>query len=98
MKRSIIFMLLCTAASFCYAQKVKPADVPTPVKDAFAKLFPSVKNVAWSKENDSEFEAEFKNGGKELSANFDQTGKWIETETEIKKSELPAAVQATISK
>jgi uncharacterized membrane protein YkoI len=77
---------------------MKSSDVPQIVQSAFAKRFPSVKNVSWSREDASEFEAEFKNNGKEQSANFDANGNWLETETEIKKSDLPAAVQATLAK
>ena len=33
-----------------------------------------------------------------MASNFDQSGKWIVTETEIKSSELPAAVTASLGK
>jgi uncharacterized membrane protein YkoI len=52
--------------------------------------------VKWDKENDQEWEAEFKMNGTEYSANFDMDGKWMETEHEIDKKELPAAVQQTL--
>ena len=81
-----------------HAQKLKDSEVPTAVKQAFAKNFPSAKEVKWSKENATEFEAEFKSGATEKSANFDQSGKWVVTETEIKKSDLPQAVQAAVAK
>jgi uncharacterized membrane protein YkoI len=97
MKHTFLVFALFTLAFAAQAQK-KNDKIPSGVKDSFAKRFPGVEHVKWSKENDTEFEAEFKNNGKEQSATFDQTGKWLETESEIKKSELPAIVQATIAK
>jgi hypothetical protein len=44
-----------------------------------------------------EYEAGFKLNGEEISANFNNTGKWLETETEIKVSALPAPVQSALS-
>ena len=49
--------------------------------------------VKWNKENAKEWEAEFKMNGKEYSANFAPDGTWKETEYEIKKSDIPAAVK-----
>lgn len=95
-KLLIVFIILSTVVA--QAQKLKESDVPKSIKDAFAKRFPNMKGVEWSKESATEFEAEFKQTGKEQSANFDQTGKWLVTETEIKKSELPQAILSSIAK
>ncbi|MGB5665481.1 MAG: PepSY-like domain-containing protein [Maribacter sp.] len=67
-------------------------DPPQKVKDAFTKKFPMVKKVKWEKESDTEWEAEFKMGGTEYSANFLEDGTWKETEHEINKKEVPANV------
>jgi uncharacterized membrane protein YkoI len=98
MKKIMVLVALVLTISLAHAQKLKETDLPAAVKDSFAKRFPQAKNVSWSKENDAEYEAEFKINGTEQSVNFDQAGKWLMTETEIKKSELPAAVQASIAK
>ncbi len=71
-------------------------DVPEKVKTAFAKKFSNVEKVKWSKEKDEVWEAEFKMDGKKYSANFDESGEWLEKEYEINKSEIPVAVKATI--
>ena len=97
MKKVLILMTLLVTG-FAQAQKLKESEVPKAVKDSFAKRFPNLKGVEWSKESETEFEAEFKNAGKEQSANFDQAGKWLVTETEIKKADLPQPVQASIAK
>ena len=73
-------------------------DVPAPVKTAFSQKFSSAANVKWSMENDKEWEAEFKLGGKNYSANFDNAGTWVETEYQISVKEIPAAVKAALDK
>ncbi len=72
-------------------------STPTKVKEAFNAKFPNAKSVEWDKENDSEWEAEFKLNGIEYSANFSSNGNWKETEHEVKVSELPKAVVNTLS-
>lgn len=96
MKKTIVLFAFATFSGALGAQTLKESEVPSAVKTAFAKSFPTVKTVKWSKEKGGEFEAEFKNGAMEQSSNFDAAGKWLVTETEIKKKDLPAAVQSTI--
>jgi len=96
--KKVLIAIALLVTGFAQAQKLKESEVPKAVKDSFAKRFPNLKGVEWSKESETEFEAEFKNAGKEQSANFDQAGKWLVTETEIKKADLPQAVQASIAK
>jgi hypothetical protein len=98
MKKIILFSVACVVAGLADAQKLKSSDVPAAVQEAFAKHFPKAKEVKWSKEGTTEFEAEFESANLKQSANFDKTGKWLETETIIKNSELPQAVQAAIAK
>ena len=73
-------------------------STPAKVTEAFKAKFPNAKSVEWEKENDAEWEAEFKLNGVEYSANFSTDGMWKETEHEIKVSELPQSVTSTLSK
>ncbi len=98
MKKISLVVAVVLLGGLAQAQELKESEVPTSVKESFTKRFPNAKEVKWSKESATEFEAEFKRSGTEQSVNFDQTGKWLVTETEIKTSELPQAVQATIAK
>jgi len=98
MKKIMLLSVACLVAGLAGAQKLKASDVPAAVTEAFAKNFPKAKEVKWSNEGTSEFEAEFEIAALEQAANFDKTGNLLETETEIKKSELPQAVQAAIAK
>jgi hypothetical protein len=93
MKKSIL--ILTVFAGFAITSCAQDV-APKVVSDAFTAKFPKAKSVKWEKENDKEWEAEFKLDGKEFSANFLNNGEWIETEHEIKKSELPEAVTASI--
>lgn len=73
-------------------------DAPQPVQTAFAAKFPTVQRVKWDKENETEWEAEFRMNGKPYSANFTNDGAWKETEHKISTTEIPAAVKTTIDK
>lgn len=75
----------------CFAQK----DIPAAVQEAFKKDFPGVNVKKWDKE-DGNFEANFSKDGKPMSATFDAKGEWMETETDIAISELPAAVASYV--
>jgi hypothetical protein len=97
---------LCTGLS---AQKLKEAQVPAAVKEAFAKQFPNVKDTDWEKEGQN-YEAEFEvkrvnmESGKsvkpnvEKSAVFDASGQLLQVEEEIPVSQLPAGVRDYVTK
>lgn len=97
MKR-IIYLLLSVAlmSNSANAQKISADKVPAAVSSAFKSKFPTAVKITWEMENQTEYEANFKLNGEEVSANFDNTGKWLETETEIKVSALPAAIQSAL--
>ena len=98
MKKIIVMLSACLLISLMgYSQKITPDKVPVPVKQAFAKKFPAATDVKYEMEK-KDYEINFKDKGVEMSANFDATGKWLETETEIKQSDLPKEVSASVAK
>ena len=98
MKKIIVLLSACLLCSLMgYSQKITPDKVPAPVKQAFAKKFPAATDVKYEMEK-KDYEINFKDKGVEMSANFDATGKWLETETEIKQSDLPKEVSASEAK
>jgi hypothetical protein len=78
------------------AQKLKQSQVPAATVVSFQRQYPNTK-ATWDKE-DVGYEAEFKNGGKEMSVIIDDKGAIIETETMIAVSELPAAILGYMNK
>jgi hypothetical protein len=90
-----LIIIALGVSSVCVAQKEekegKKIVPPDAAKSAFAKAFPVSSNIRWNKE-DANYEAEFKQNGKTMSAAFDEKGSLLETESTIKASELPAPV------
>jgi len=80
------------------AMNQKDEKIPAVAKSGFAAKFPTAQKVKWGVEKPGEFEAEFTLNGVETSALVDAKGTLLETEAEIKESELPQAVKATIAK
>lgn len=92
-----VLFILSTALSFSFAacsQKIDAAKVPAVVKDSFTKQFAG-SSAKWEKE-DGNYEAVFSYQGHEMSAVFGEKGNLLESETEIKVSELPPAAMAYI--
>lgn len=90
MKAILIMVAVVAIASTASAQKVKEAEVPNNVKEAFAKKYPGSK-AEWEKEG-SDYEAEFDLNKIESSAVFTSNGTFKELEQEIKTATLPKAV------
>jgi hypothetical protein len=95
MKRffGILFAIICVA-TVANAQKLSADKVPAPVKTAFAKLHPGAK-ANWELEKKN-YEAGFTVSGKETSEVYAASGVLLETEVEIKSTELPTAVLAKL--
>ncbi len=92
-----LFVLIGAVAMFSFiACGQKGKEVPAEVKAAFSQKFPEATKVKWDKENATEWEAEFILNGTEYSANFNESGIWLETEYKISSQELPEAVLATL--
>ena len=98
MKKIVVLLSAILLISLMgYTQKITPDKVPAPVKAAFTRKFPAATDVKYEMEK-KDYEINFKDKGVEMSANFDATGKWLETETEIKESDLPKEVSASAAK
>jgi predicted transcriptional regulator len=87
--------LLVTFSLFSFAA-CSQKNPPDNVKNVFSQKFADAKSVKWGSEKANEWEAEFKMNGKEMSACFDDAGKWLETEAEVSVKELPVAVTNTL--
>jgi hypothetical protein len=95
MKNLIVIVVAIAMVSFTACGQPEK-NVPAKVSTTFSQKFPDAREVKWDKENATEWEAEFVLNGVEYSANFDNTGAWMETEYKISPAGLPAAVSATL--
>ena len=93
MQKLLLLLVLCFIGSFTmYAQKTPSAAITS----AFHQKFSNVQELEWEMEKNGEWEAEFEQGGVDMSATFSATGQWLETETEINTTDLPTPVQAAL--
>jgi thermostable 8-oxoguanine DNA glycosylase len=97
MKKLVVIIALSLGLGSAYAQKAKEVEVPTAVKESFAKQYPNAKVEKWEKEG-ALYEAEFRQNKLEMAVTFDARGNLQDIETEIAVSELPKAVTEYVSK
>ena len=85
-----LFILVSCAAALA-------ANPPDAVVAAFRQKFPNAIDVDWEQEKNGDWEAAFElPDAHEMSASFSAAGNWLETETEIAISELPAPVRTAL--
>jgi hypothetical protein len=95
MKNLVTLVLAFTLISFsAFSQKTPPETV----KKEFAKKYITAQSVKWDSEEQNEWEAEFTMDGKKMSASFDNSGKWMESETSITEKDLPVPVVNSLNK
>jgi hypothetical protein len=94
MKKTILMGIMAFATLTSQAQK---SSIPDAVKAKIAATYPKATAVKFEKEG-KEFEAGFKNEGKEMSILMDGQGNILETETDITVAELPKGVQEYLTK
>jgi len=88
--QSFICMLLL--AAFAFAGNIPPA-----VEKAFGEKFPGATGVKWDKENAHEYEASFLWKGQRYSANFNESGEWLETESTVTFHSLPEKIKSAFN-
>jgi len=98
MKKLVMIALGASFILNSFAQQKKKEEVSALAKSAFTTKFPDAQKIKWSIEKPGEYEAEFLINGVETSAVFDASGKFIESETAIKESELAQPIKATLAK
>jgi len=90
----IVMTVFCTMT---YTASGQGTDVPANVKKAFEEKVSNAKEVEWEYDSEDKlWEVEYEIGKDEFTTAFDESGKWIETEKEIKFSKLPKPVKATL--
>lgn len=89
--RKVIFAALAWICS-CAAGFAQ-SKTPSAVDSAFNQKFQGATKVKWYRESEEEFEATFVRNGIKYSANFRNTGEWLETEYLTTFAKLPLRVQ-----
>lgn len=84
----IVFVL----ALLCNCAQIINAQAPDAVKVTFKSMYPNEDDPDWHKDANGNFEANFKKKGIKFRADYAPNGNWIETETSIKKKDLPKTI------
>lgn len=90
------FFSLCIALFLSCEQTVTSQEVPAAVQANFEKMYPREQDPDWHIDAHGFYEAHFKKKGIHYRADFEKNGAWFETETNIKKKELPEAIRIVI--
>ena len=91
---SLVCLFFCLLLS-C-AQSVSSQEVPAAVQANFEKMYPGENDPDWHIDSHGYYEANFKKKGVKYRADYTKDGSWYETETNIKKKELPEAILKAI--
>jgi uncharacterized protein YicC (UPF0701 family) len=94
MKKTILMGIMTFAALTSQSQIT---SIPGVVKAKVTSTYPKATAVKFEKEG-KDFEAGFKNEGKDMSILMDAQGNILETETDITVAELPKGVQEYLAK
>ena len=86
---------LLIGAALLISASVFAQDVPSAVKTAFKAKFPTAKEVEWN-EGDDGFEADFYMGNDNKLVKFNESGTWLETQTNIEEGKFPATVTKAV--
>lgn len=97
MKKLLLFFATTLLISSAFAQKISIDNVPTAVISAFKAKFSIAEKTTWELDYDN-YEADFTVGKINFSSKFDKDGKWLETITYLKPSELPKEIKESLSK
>jgi hypothetical protein len=90
--------LVLAVSAFAQEKKIDAKDVPAPVMTKFTAFYSEIKKVKWEMVG-TNYEAEFKGADKKkMAVTYSPEGNTLEKEWEMKKSELPKAVQDSLAK
>lgn len=89
----LVFYCMIMTSCWGFGQTKTP---PAAVTQAFKEKFKTATQIKWGKEKNGDWEAEFTQDKQEMSANFSNTGAWLETEMEMAFDALPAGVKSAL--
>ena len=74
-----------------------PFKVPDIVQNTFTSKFPKASKVKWGFEKKGNYEADFSMNEHDVTAIINKKGILLETDTELKESELPQSIKTKLS-
>ncbi len=89
--------LMCFVSFFLHAQKLAYEQVPSLLSGKFSADFPKSEQVKWEKKKEH-YQVDFKIGKISHSIRMSADGKISRHLSEMKKSQLPSPVVATVSR
>lgn len=91
-------LCICLFLILSCAQTISSQEAPEAVQANFEKMYPGENDPDWHIDSHGFYEAHFKTEGIHYRADYTKDGAWFETETNIKKKELPEAIRKAIKK
>jgi len=98
MKNPYLFLLGSIICLFISCNSVAQEEVPESVRKNFQEKYPGENDPDWRLDKNNNFESHFKIDGIKYRADFSPDGHWIETETNIKKKNLPKPIKKILKK
>ncbi len=95
MKKTVVFLMVISAAMVSCAQNNYQSVVPSLVLNAFQQQFSNAKDVEWEMDN-GYYAVEFEIGVNDHDAWFDSTGKLVKHKEDIAQTDLPEWIKTTI--
>jgi hypothetical protein len=92
-----LIITLMLGMFLCMNAEAQVINIPKATKEHFAKKYPDAKEVDWHN-NVANYEVKFRNANGVHRAYYHMDGSWDFTETYIEKSQVPAAVNASLAK
>jgi hypothetical protein len=94
--KALVFILTLGFAATANAQHITLSKVPLAVRLNAQKAHPNISKISWELE-DKNYEAGFKEDGKETSEIYNSKGVLLEKEVAIAIADLPAKVKDYVS-
>ncbi|HLP53251.1 MAG TPA: PepSY-like domain-containing protein [Chitinophagales bacterium] len=91
-------LVLTFISLIIYTGVALAGNAPAAAEAALSEKFTKAEDITWEKESPNNFRAEFTLSGVKMWANFNQDGKWLQTKTAAKTSDLPNSVGDFVKK
>jgi len=82
----------CCLVLWISVQAQQQDSVPPAVKQGLRNKFQHSGDANWKRDTSKLYEAHFSRKGRNVKAKFDSTGKWVQTESSIRRAKLPKVI------